>query len=360
MTDLMLLNRLHLPVSQRLELEELAYQHACVPESYDIAISDGQMLRSTCGRGVMSVIADGDFWHIAGGILAPAPLKLEMISWLRDISLSHGKTIAVYNVSQTDALRFLEEGFVVNKFGEEPILDLRDLNWSGGKFEWVRRQTNFCTRAGLEIEEVVNVNQLTSIAETLVEIMAEDLSDRTLDKPLRLLEGEFDPHSLLRRRLFLARNATGEIEAFLACSPLDSGRGWAFETYRQRKTATRGVIPFLFRAVIDELKKSGVEHVSLCLVPGRNVKDAMIQSGDWRIEKTLHLWYHHLDFLFNAKGQDHFKSRFRPNYVDRYLCVAPRNSLRSLWSFLKTTGTIHCNWTNLSRQLGRSLLRKSN
>lgn len=339
---------------QRQALEQLAFEYASVPESYDIAVSDGHVLQTPCQQGAMSVLIDGRFWHIAGNLLAPECLKPEIIRWLYEISSRQKRTIAVYNVSQSDALRFQNAGFVVNKFGEEPILDLQQANWSGKPFEWVRRQSNFCTRAGIKIVEVTDSDEQQKIADTLVEVMSEDLSDRTFDKPLRLLEGEFKPHNLQRRRLFIARSDDGNVEAFLACSPINAGKSWAFETYRKRKNATRGVTAHLFRSAIDLLKDEGAEQVSLSLIPGRNVKNATVGGGDWRIEKTLSVWFHRLDFIFNAKGQDHFKSRFRPDYVDRYLCVAPNNSVRSLWSFLKTMGAMDYNHRNLMSQLRRS------
>jgi len=347
----LLRSRRELSQQQRTELENLAYRYACVPESYDIAISDGHVLQTPCGQGAASVLLDGNFWHVSGSLLAPESLKPDMIRMLKEVSDNRGKTVAVYNVSRTDALQFQRQGFVVNKFGEEAVLSPADVTWQGKKYEWVRRQTNFCRRAGLDVQEIVDSDEQRQMADTLVDVMVEDLSWRTFDKPLRLLEGEFCPHRLQRRRLFVARSADGNVEAFLACSPIDGGRSWAFETYRKRKDATRGVTAFLFRTVIDVLKKEGAELISLCLIPGRNVCSSGIDGGDWRIERLMSLWFSRLVFVFNAKGQDHFKSRFRPRYVERYLCVAPQNSVRSLWSFLKTTGAINCNIRNMFRQL---------
>lgn len=351
--DNLLVDRGRLSTDQRQSLEEMAFRYGSVPESYDIAVSDGYVLQTPCRQGAMSVLADGRFWHIAGGFLAPPDLKPDIVHWLRTFPHRLKCTIAVYNVSSEDARLFREAGFVVNKFGEEPLLDLGEVNWSGKPFEWVRRQSNFCVRSGVEISEVNDRTEQRQIAETLAEIMAEDLSGRTFDKPLRLLEGEFKPCDLQRRRLFVARDSDGVIEAFLACSPINAGRSWAFETYRKRSNATRGVTAHLFRTVIDQLQAENVEQVSLCLIPGRNVGRSPVEEGDWRIRKTLSLLFNRLDFVFNAKGQDHFKSRFRPRYVDRYLCVAPGNSMRSLWSFLKTTGAINGNHRNLLNQLRR-------
>jgi phosphatidylglycerol lysyltransferase len=357
--DELLINRRDLSAHDREELEQLAFECASVPESYDIAISDGHVLRTPCGQGAMSVLVDGRFWHIAGGLLGPQSLKPRIIHWLRELSLERRRTIAVYNVSYEEALLFQQAGFVVNKFGEEPVLNLQDTDWSGKPFEWVRRQSNFCQRAELVVSEITQPDEQLALGKTLLSILNEDLSGRTFDRPLRLLEGEFNPHVLHRRRLFVARKKhEPDIEAFLACSPVQGGRSWAFETYRKRRNSTRGVTTYLFRSTMDQLRSEGVEQISLCLIPGRNVRNTAILGGDWRITRALSLWFSHMDFVFNVQGQDHFKSRFRPQYVDRYLCVAPGNTVASLFSFLKTTGAIHCNWKNLFTQLRRSVFHR--
>lgn len=335
---------------QQRHVEQFAFQHACVPESYDIAISDGQLLQTPCGQGMASVLEDGKFWHIAGGLLASAAYKPQMIEWLAQVAKTTRKTLAVYNVSHSDAVLFGNAGFVVNKFGEEPILELADLTWTGKPYEWVRRQSNFCKRANVEVVEITSADEQQALANVLLDIMHDDLAGRTFDQPLRLLEGQFDALQLKRRRLFVARQPGKSIEGFLACSPLEGGRGWAFETYRKRSDATRGVTAHLFKTVADQLKAEGVSYISLCLVPGRNVIDSKIANGDWRLRKSLSIWYSHMGSIFNAQGQDYFKSRFRPQYEERYLCVNPGSSVRSLWSFLRTTGALKANWGNLTRQ----------
>jgi len=63
----LLVSRGDLSQRQKHTLEQLAFEYACVPQSYDIAISDGHVLQLPCGQGAVSVLTDGRFWHIAGG-----------------------------------------------------------------------------------------------------------------------------------------------------------------------------------------------------------------------------------------------------------------------------------------------------
>ena len=352
--NVLLTVRSSLSPQERTQLEGAAYTYGSTPETYDVACSNGSLLRTPCGNGYANIHPDGRFWHIPGGMIAQHDLKLRMIQWLKDISLTQRRTIAVYSVGSEDVAQYREAGFVINKFGEEPVIDLGQLNWQGGSFEWVRRQTNYCKRAGLEVAEVSDSDAQRDLSRELDEIHADDLSDRVYSQPLKLLEGEFDSNVLLRRRLFVARHReTNRIEGFMAASPMEAGRAWSFETYRKRRTAPRGTMPFLFREVIDRMQSEGIQRVSLCLVPGKGVKQDRTVHSDAKLQWILSLWYSHLNIIFNTAGQDFFKSRFRPRYIDRYLCVAPHNSLFSAVSFLKTSGAIRPNIRNFLRRLIR-------
>lgn len=336
----------------RVRLERFAFEHATSAESYDIVISDGSYLQTPCKNGVLSVLPHGRFWHASGSLMAPKEFKPEMVRWLKEVSETQKKTLAVYSVSADEAPLFVDAGFEVSKFGEEPVLDLGRISWRGREFEWVRRQTNFCLRSALEVVEIAAEAERRALSDELTEIMFEDLKPRTYPKPLRLLEGQFDPLQLFRRRLFVARSqTTGRIEGFLACSPMLNGNAWAFETYRKRADAPRGTTPFLFRDVIDRLQAEGVRNVSLCLVPGRGVDGNANPRSQKMVRLAMSLWYKRLNFLFNTKGQDYFKSRFRPRYVNRYICVTPNTTVRSIFSFLVATGGIKPHIGNLIRNL---------
>jgi phosphatidylglycerol lysyltransferase len=171
-----------------------------------------------------------------------------------------------------------------------------------------------------------------------------------------MLEGRLMPDHLYRRRLFVAQHeGSSGIEAFLVCNPYCNGREWGFEIYRRRRNATRGVMPYLMRSVIDQLQSEGDRRVSLCVVPGKGARQTRTGSDHWLIRQLLGLWYERLNFLFNVKGQEHYKSRFRPTMRDRYICVSRRSSAWSISSFLWTVGAGNNSPTNVLRAARRGL-----
>lgn len=340
-------------------LDRLAYQYGSAPESYDVLISDGSLLFTPCGQGAVGVLPQGRYWHIPGGILAPDELKQDIIFWLQAISRARSKTLIMYSIAEEDLPLFREAGFEINLLGAEPTMPLGEIDWSGPEHRWVRRQTSYCQRAGLEVVEIRDDAARQKLAGELLDVLNEDLAGRAFPRPLRLLEGEFDPYRLYRRRLFVARRvADGTVQGFLACSPMQGGSAWSFETYRKRNGAPRGTIAFLFREVIDRLQAEGVRSVSLCLVPGKGVREDDFRDGSRLVQQTLSLWYERMGFLFNIRGQEHFKSRFRPTEQRRYTCVSARSSVWSLLSFLWTTGAVFPHPLNVTRNVLRSLRRR--
>ncbi|MFO1007255.1 MAG: DUF2156 domain-containing protein [Planctomycetaceae bacterium] len=339
---------------EKSSLETSAFTFGLAPETYDVVCTEGMLMRTPCGNGILNLYRDGRYWHFPGGMIAHRELKPQMVQWLKEFSDKQRQTVLVYSVCDDELDEYRRAGYAINKFGEEPIVDLADLSWKGSQYEWVRRQTNYCVRAGLEVVEVSDPQTQQELADQLDEIHDDDLSDRVYSKPLKLLEGEFNSRALHRRRLFVARHReTHHIEGFLATSPMNDGKSWAFETYRKRRTAPRGTIPFLFRAVMDMMKAEGVEQASLCIVPGRGAQSDRTAHSDKRIRWLLETWYKRLNFMFNTAGQDFFKSRFRPRYQNRSICVYPGNTLGSFTSFLKTAGAFRPNLRNLFNQLVR-------
>lgn len=346
--------------AEQSRIEELAFRFGHAPESYDVAHPSSHVLSSPCGQGILHLHADRRTWHFPGGIIADDGHKPSIVQWLRRLAVEQRRTVAIYSVNAEEVPLFREAGFAVNKLGEEAVLDLPRLDWRGKPFAWVRRQTNFCKNNQLQIIEVTSRREQLVLSEELMFVFFDDLRDRVYSKPLRLLEGKFDPRSLGRRRLFIAFHPVKQrIEGFLVASPLENGAAWAFETYRKRRDATRGTIPFLFREITDRLQCQGARSVSLCLVPGRGVHLDRAAEADARVRFLLGMWYGRLNILFNAAGQEYFKSRFRPRYTDRFVCVYPRNTMLSIASFLKTSGALDVNFKNLMTEVWSTVRRVS-
>ncbi len=278
----------------------------------------------------------------------------------------HGLTVSFYNIADDELPLFKQSGFQATKWGEDAWIDLSRHTWRGKAFEWVRRQSNYCDRQGIIFQEC-DPNKLAAsawdcIADELEEISASRLAGKPQVTEMNLLDGKFDRERLGRKRLFIARSSR-RIEGFLICNPCLNGSQWAMDVYRQRADAVRGTVPFLIHRTLQLLQEEGVERASLCLIPSLRCRQI---PGDSRMIRWGLTIGRHFRFIFDSHGLYHFKSRFRPKFEERFVCVFPNATPGSIWSFIRLCGVLHlsprktltCWWRCLSNRFKRSKLAK--
>lgn len=341
-------------------LERLAFEYGQSPDAYLALESDRHCFLTPDYSAAMSVIVSGRYHHISGGILAPEPERRRIIAELGEYSRRTKCLIACYSIGESDLPLFEEAGWEITKFGEDTTLPLLSHSWSGKAYEWVRRQSNACQRAGLTCREVfpqtLDAASWQALTATLFEIQRDDLQDRVYPQEVNLLVGKLQPERLGRRRLFLAEDAAkNRIVAFVVANPMLGGKGWALETFRKRQEAPRGAVPFLIKWIVDLLKTEPVEEVSLCLLLWKGTHTYTGKRRCLLLDWGLWIGYHLGDLFYNTKGMTHFKTRFRPTLSNSYLCVTPNTNPFSIINFFSVTGAFSLSLGNLLRIIWRSL-----
>ena len=278
-------------------LERLAWEYGQSPDAYLAMESDRHCFLAPDHSAAMSVVVSGRYIHIPGGILAPEQIRRQLIADLTAYSRSSRNLVAVYSVGEIDRPFFEEAGWEVSKFGEETWLKLSSLSWSGKPFEWVRRQSNYCQRAGLVCREVhrssMDAASWQKLSDELFEVQRDDLKDRAYSEELNMLLGKLEPHDMGRRRLFVAEDSrSNRVEAFVVATPMRGGRAWGLEMFRKRNDCPRGTIPFLLKWIIDKLKSEGVEEVSLCMLLWKGTRTFLGKRTSPLVRWGLALAYH--------------------------------------------------------------------
>ncbi len=344
----------HVPAETAESLEQFVFRHGSYFDSY-LATEPGRLtFRSQSQDGLISYTRRGKYVLAGGGLIAPpshkAALLDEFLKFLRQNKLR----VEFHNICEDELPLFRKHGFEITKWGEEPVIDLPGLTWSGKPFEWVRRQTNYCLRNGVEAFEVrpelLPTDQWLQTLAELQEVSEESLSLKAQAEEMKFFEGRIGDHALGLRRLFVARSTHGarRLEGFLVCNPMLAGARWSTELYRRRSDSVRGTIPFLFQYSIQQLQAERVERVGLCLDPGLNCDQPL--PGDSALgRRSLGFSDRHLGMIFDHAGLRHFKSRFRPRYENRYVCALPKLSIGSIVAFFQVSGLYKLSWTKLGR-----------
>ena len=337
-------------------LEEFAFRYGRSYDSYFATEPGRECFWSWGWRGAVATVRTGRYLHVSGGLLAPPEHQEALLAQLVQRADARREVLTFFNVPEEDLPLFCRLGFQVTKWGEEALVDLPSCTWSGKEFEWVRRQSNFCRRHGLTASECRR--EWTSAAEwerliaEIAEVSSLFLADKPQSGEIQQLEGNFNPDCLGRKRIFVARadQGKGRIEGFLACNPGCGGATWTMETYRRRPDAVRGTIPFLIHQAMQDLQGEGVGRVSLCLIPGRGCREPL--PGDSRLARWgIVVGTRYFNPLFDAAGSYHFKTRFRPRFESRYLCVRPRMTVGSAWALVRLLGVLKLDLKKLGQIL---------
>lgn len=338
-----------MPPELRAQLEDWAYRHGRTYDSYLVTEPDREYFWSSGRRGVVAFHRWLKYLHVVGGLIAAdqdrASLLAEFIAFCR----ANRKHATFYNIGDDEAPLFRHQGFQLTKAGEEPIIDLPYATWRGKPFEWLRRQENWCRRKGVVCRELnagADDEYRCRVAPELEQVSREHIEGTPFRRELQFFEGRFAPLDMRRRRLFVAETSSGaancdsrRIEAFVVCNPAEAGRMWAIEIYRHRNDAPRGVVPHLMLHVARTLKAEGVQRLSLSLCPGLRC-ETPLEGDSAMVRIGTGVWWQWGNWIFDLRGIYHYKSRFRPEFHNRYFAAMPKLTVLSMRSFLLLWGIV--------------------
>lgn len=352
------------PVSDDYLLEDLAFQYGQVYDSYLACEAGRERFWSSEGAGAIAFVNVAGHLKVGGGLLAAAADRPRLLKEFLGFVSQKYKSAAFFNITDVDLPLFQEYGIQVTKWGEDTLIDLQDWSCQGKAFEWLRRQRNYCVRQKVSCAEwhphQCLAGDFQATQAELREVVSDSLQFKPQSREMQFFVGQLDFQNLGRKRIFLARadEGRGRIEAVVVANPYQSGTAWAFEIFRHRRDAVRGVAPYLKQVVIEQLKAEGAQQVSLCLIPGLNCQT--IRTGDSGLVRRALTWTsRHLNSLYDCSGLHHYKSRFRPRLENRYICTFPRVSPMSFLTTVHLTGLLRLSPVKVARLVWRHWMSRA-
>lgn len=155
-----------------------------------------------------------------------------------------------------------EMGFGTIQIGEDAIVDLRLHTWTGGKFEYIRRDVRKAQKLGLRVVEYRPQEERKLDWEQQMEVLADDWFKFKGSGAPSFLIGQLSLEQPGDRKYFLVLK-DDLVEAFVVCLPIYSRKGIYFDIMRRKRKPVSGTSTLLIYETFETLKTQGYEMLTL-------------------------------------------------------------------------------------------------
>jgi phosphatidylglycerol lysyltransferase len=220
---------------------------------------------------------------------------------------------------------YRELGWKALHIGQDPVIHVGRFALEGSAMGDVRRALNRLGAAGLEVQMFFpDATPFDPAADSALYDQMRALSAEWLRAHIGgekgFCMGRFGPSTLRESWLAVARNPpSGRVEAFVTWVPIWPRRGWALDLMRRRPDALPGVMEFLVARCVEEARGRGDQVLSLSLSPLSKTEESVGGKTDAETDRTRAFLQEHLARFYDFKNLFRWKSKFQPEFEDRYL-----------------------------------------
>jgi lysylphosphatidylglycerol synthetase-like protein (DUF2156 family) len=256
----------------------------------------------------------------------------------------HGWTPCLYAVSAAIAEHAARRGWHRLQIGEEAVLPLGALAFTGKRWQNVRTALNHAARLGITAEwcrytkaPPALTDQIRAISEQWLAGQGAPEMGFTLGGLPQLVDSDV--------RLLLAIDTERTVHAVTSWLPIrEDGRlvGYTLDLMRRRPQAFNGVMDFLIASAVSTAQAEGLSFISLSGAPL-----ARVDRGE-RVEtpqRALDLLATTLEPIYGFRSLFAFKARFRPTYQPLFLVypeplALPRIARAITHAYLPSLGAV--------------------
>ncbi|MBM7244348.1 DUF2156 domain-containing protein [Rhodococcus fascians] len=245
-----------------------------------------------------------------------------------DFCSDNGWTPCLYSIS-ADTRRVADAlGWNSVHVGEEAILDLTSLKFTGKKFQDIRTSFNRATKSGIAAEWTAFSDVSPVIRDQIAAISREWVADKAMPEMGFTLGGltEMEDPDV---RCLIAIDADRTVHGVTSWLPVyRDGEvvGWTLDFMRRRSTGFGPAVEFLIASAAVSFASEGFEFVSLSGAPlaksPRTIEadglSATVSSPN-PVEKLLDAVGRALEPVYGFRSLLAFKSKFQPRYESMYM-----------------------------------------
>ena len=206
-------------------------------------------------------------------------------------------------------------GLYGTQFGRESRINLSTWSLSGKKKQILRTARNQARKNNIEIRERFSDDHTREISEAWIR------TRKCKSHEIRFLIRPMDMEYRENERHFYAYQ-NGKAVGFIYFDPIYQGNriiSYVPNISRASSQFRQGIFYTLMAHAMDVFREEGVPFLDLGLIPLSLDQDTERQES-WLLKRIMHLLYNRGGFLYNFKGLEFTKSRFRGEYFRTYCC----------------------------------------
>jgi lysylphosphatidylglycerol synthetase-like protein (DUF2156 family) len=226
-------------------------------------------------------------------------------------------------------------GYYGTQFGSEARVDLKSWSLSGKKKQILRTAINQADKASITVKERFSDDHTRQISEAWIQ------TRKCKSNEIRFLIRPMDMSYRENERHFYAYQ-DGKAVGFIYFDPIYERNqivSYVPNISRANADFKQGIFYTLMAHAMDVFKAEGVPYLDLGLIP-LALHDHVEPQESRMLKRAMKLIYQNGNFLYNFKGLEFTKSRFRGEVSKTYVCHRRAIPLGELLAMFKLTRLI--------------------
>lgn len=272
-----------------------------------------------------------------GDPVGPPADRRSAIVGFAEYAAANGWSPCFYSVTPDAAAITSDLGWESIQVGEETVLPLKDLAFTGKKFQDVRTAVNRAKKAGVEAEWISFPTAPLAVTDQITAISEEWVADKGMPEMGFTLGGldEVDDPAV---RCLVAIDEHRTVHGVTSWMPVHRDGvvvGWTLDFMRRRSEGFRPAMEFLIASAALSLQEEGAEFLSLSGAPLAKVGDPTEDSPQattlsTTLERLLDVVGRTLEPVYGFRSLLAFKSKFQPVYEPMYMTFPDPAALPSI------------------------------
>ncbi|KIQ19065.1 bifunctional lysylphosphatidylglycerol flippase/synthetase MprF [Rhodococcus sp. MEB064] len=266
----------------------------------------------------------------------PADRKAAIVGF-SEYASANGWSPCFYSVTPDVASITGALGWESIQVGEETVLPLDGLAFTGKKFQDVRTAVNRAKKAGVEAEWISFPTAPLAITDQITAISEEWVADKGMPE-MGFTLGGLDEVDDPQVRCLIAVDEHRTVHGITSWMPVyRDGEvvGWTLDFMRRRSEGFRPAMEFLIASAALSLQEEGAQFLSLSGAPLAKVGDPTEESPATStlsalLERLLDVVGRTLEPVYGFRSLLAFKSKFQPVYEPMYMTFPDAVALPSI------------------------------